>query len=309
MSTSGFIACIAAVFTVLTFLKDIKKRKDGDHEKNSLILIVVRIILIIFIVVPGIMWYYKYPDDFDGAKQAIWLIYDTIVGGGTEKTGGGEDSEATETLEEDSKTTKTLEPEPSESEKIIVDPNQVEDFSKNLDPKYFYRYTSGIDDFYFRYPNALYNQVESNTESVTTSIGENIETHKFTGNRGSSLTFSLYKRTNKNSLEMELETVEEYEAKDIADSYKKLLPNQIENGEIRTVFTGRNKVGKIIYVFIMIDDMYVMDMRIECPDYKDNTDEMRKRYVQECIYRYCGFKSDSVEEPRSYDEFLKSDKK
>lgn len=97
--------------------------------------------------------------------------------------------------------------------------------------------------------------------------------------------------------------------KEIADSYKKLLQNQIENGEIRTVFTGRNKVGKIIYVFIMIDDMYIMDMRIECPDYKDTTDEMRKRYVQECIYRYCGFKGDSVEEPRSYDEFLKSDKK
>lgn len=204
MSTSGFIACIAAVFTVLTFLKDIKKRKDGDHEKNSLILIVVRIILIIFIVVPGIMWYYKYPDDFDGAKQAILLIYNTIVGGGTEKTGSGEDPEAKETLET----------EQSESEMIILDPDQEEDFSKNLEPKYFYRYTSGIDDFYFRYPNALYNQVESSTESITTSIGENIETHKFTGNRGSSLTFSLYKRTNNNSLQKELETVEEYEERD-----------------------------------------------------------------------------------------------
>ena len=53
----------------------------------------------------------------------------------------------------------------------------------------------------------------------------------------------------------------------------------------------------------------VMEMRIVCPPYRDQDDEMEKRYVQECIYRYCGFAKEEMDFPRSYTEFLRSDKK
>ena len=203
-------------------------------------------------------------------------------------------------------TESAVEPSPFESK---INYSQVEDYSLNLEPQYYYRYTSSTPGFSFRYPNNLYNSVYSDFDRYPDEIGNHLETHTFRGSGGSALIFSLYERNDGNGLMQEIKKVTELEGREIVDSFKMLKSYEEENGKIRSVITGYNSYGNILYVFTMVDDSHIMKLHIECPPYAGEEDEMMKRYVQECIYRYCGFKESKVKEPRSYREFLESDDK
>ena len=203
-------------------------------------------------------------------------------------------------------TESAVEPSPFESK---INHSQVEDYSLNLEPQYYYRYTSDTPGFSFRYPNNLYNSVYSDFDQYPDEIGNHLETHTFRGSGGSALIFSLYERNDGNGLMQEIKKVTELEGREIVDSFKMLKSYEEENGKIRSVITGYNSYGNILYVFTMVDDSHIMKLHIECPPYAGEEDEMMKRYVQECIYRYCGFKESKVKEPRSYREFLESDDK
>ena len=67
--------------------------------------------------------------------------------------------------------------------------------------------------------------------------------------------------------------------------------------------TGFDRKGNVIYTLIKVNSSYVMRMRIKCPPYKDEDDKIIKWYVQECMYRWCGFSNKDQGMPRSYKDF------
>jgi hypothetical protein len=73
-------------------------------------------------------------------------------------------------------TESAVEPSPFESK---IDHSQAEDYSQNLEPQYYYRYTSSTPGFSFRYPNNLYNSVYSDFDRYPDEIGNHLETHTF----------------------------------------------------------------------------------------------------------------------------------
>ena len=207
-------------------------------------------------------------------------------------------------------TTTVREPLYDQQPVMSVDSSQQEDYSLNLSPYDYYSYYSDTDGFYFSYPPRLYNDVYSEYSPYETILGRNIETHTFKGSWGSSLTFSLSSRTDNLNLKAAKDRIYGAEASEITERRNKLLDEYVkEKGYSRFVVTGYNDYGNIIYKLVKVNPRNVMEMRIECPPYKNTDDEMQKRYVQECIYRWCGFASDKPGEPRTFTEFLKSDKK
>ena len=54
----------------------------------------------------------------------------------------------------------------------------------------------------------------------------------------------------------------------------------------------------------MMNNDYTMILRIDSPDYKDETDKTMKQYFHECIYRTCGFRKTNGKPVRSYQMFL-----
>lgn len=181
-----------------------------------------------------------------------------------------------------------------------INPSQVEDYSSNLSPEYYPNYSSGYGEFFFNYPPNLYNRVDSDYTYRSTLLGHNIETHTFYGSKGSMLTFSLSDRSDSLNISSAKKKIFAQEAAEITDRQNVLL----DEGA-RFVVTGYNSSGNIIYKLVKVTSIYIMEMRIECPPYRGQEDKLCKRYVQECIYRYCGFAKDNIDSPRSYSEFIK----
>lgn len=203
----------------------------------------------------------------------------------------------------------TTAPQPAVAEQsndnFVINSSQIEDYSLNLVPENYLSYHSGTDRFYFSYPPNLYNHAESNYDSVATPLGTSIESHTFTGSEGSSLTFSLFKRDDRVNIDATKDKALAAESAEITKSKKVLLDAVDDDTGYGTgVVTGFNSAGNIIYTLIKVTPANVMEMRIECPDYKNSEDKLMKRYVQECIYRYCGFASEDAKDPRSYSEYI-----
>ncbi len=193
---------------------------------------------------------------------------------------------------------------------FTIDPGQEEDYSLNLVPEQYRSYYSDTSGFFFSYPPNLYNSVRSSFDRVSTPLGTNIESHTFTGTGGSSLTFSLYQRNDNLNLSAAKDAALAAEGTEITSSRKVLLDEYEKSaGFSRAVVTGYNSAGKIIYKLIKITPSNEMEMRIECSPYRNEDDKLMKRYVQECIYRWCGFASEKPGPPRSYADYIKSDKK
>ena len=204
---------------------------------------------------------------------------------------------------------------------FTINPGQTEDYSLNLVPGQYRTYYSETGGFYFSYPPNLYNHVESSFDNIPMPLGTNIETHTFTGSGGSSLTFSLFRREDNQNLSEAKDMALAVESAEITNSTRNVLIGEKEEEKEEkkkntnyslAVVTGYNFSGKIIYKLITITPSNVMEMRIECPPYIDkdddemNEDELMKRYVQECIYRYCGFAYEKPGPPRSYADFITS---
>ena len=235
---------------------------------------------------------------------------DTLAAADTEdSTGGGqgaaEKESAAEKEEEEAAAESTRSP-------FVIDPYQEESYSANLDPAEYLSYYSDTDDFFFSYPAHLYNRVVSDYAPFSTVGGENIETHTFYGSRGSQLSFQLTGRTDARNLSAVKDQKVRQEAGEITSELKTLLDETSRNGRFsRTVITGYDSSGWIVYKLIKVTPDHIMEMRILCPPSRegDDKDKYEKRYVQECIYRYCSFANDEIEPPRSYSDFLKDPRK
>ena len=209
-------------------------------------------------------------------------------------------------------TTTTTEPPTTTTTRMSpleVNQNTIENYGRNLDPDLYLSYYSDVSDFYFSYPPSLYSDAYSDYDDYRTPLGNNIETHYLSGSKGSTVTYSLLGRTDNLNINAVTDRIYAQETSEIAviTFENKNLVEQYEKkqGISRFVVTGYSEYGDIIYKLVKITPSYVMEMRIECPDYVSDKDTMEKRYVQECLYRYCGFASETAEAPRSYSEFLK----
>ena len=209
-------------------------------------------------------------------------------------------------------TTTTTEPPTTTTTRMSpleVNRNTIENYGRNLDPDLYLSYYSDVSDFYFSYPPSLYCDAYSDYDDYRTPLGNNIETHYLSGSKGSTVTYSLLGRTDNLNINAVTDRIYAQETSEIAviTFENKNLVEQYEKnqGISRFVVTGYSEYGDIIYKLVKITPSYVMEMRIECPDYVSDKDTMEKRYVQECLYRYCGFASEKAEAPRSYSEFLK----
>ena len=209
-------------------------------------------------------------------------------------------------------TTTTTEPPTTTTTRMSpleVNRNTIENYGRNLDPDLYLSYYSDVSDFYFSYPPSLYSDAYSDYDDYRTPLGNNIETHYLSGSKGSTVTYSLLGRTDNLNINAVTDRIYAQETSEIAviTFENKNLVEQYEKnqGISRFVVTGYSEYGDIIYKLVKITPSYVMEMRIECPDYVSDKDTMEKRYVQECMYRYCGFASETAEAPRSYSEFLK----
>lgn len=196
------------------------------------------------------------------------------------------------------------------AEPLVVDSNTVENYSRNLNPDLYLSYYSDVKDFYFSYPASLFCDAYSDYSDHSTPLGTNIETHTLSGSKGSTVTFSLLKRTDKLNLRTVKDRIYAQEASEITYKQNKLLDQyEQKQGYSRFVVTGYNDYGDVIYKLVKITPSHIMEMRIEMPDYINDKDKWEKRYVIECLYRYCGFHNEKVGDPRPYSEFLEDDKK
>jgi len=235
---------------------------------------------------------------------------DDLAAADTEDSSGGgqgaaEKESAAEKEEEEAAAESTRSP-------FVIDPYQEESYSANLDPSEYLSYYSDTDDFFFSYPAFLYNRVVSDYAPFSAIGGENIETHTFYGSRGSQLSFQLTGRTDARNLAAVKDEKVRQEAGEITSNLKTLLDDTSRNGRYsRTVITGYDSAGWIVYKLISVTPHHIMEMRILCPPSRegDDKDKYEKRYVQECIYRYCSFANDKIELPRSYSEFLEDPRK
>ena len=191
-----------------------------------------------------------------------------------------------------------------EKELFTIDPNTIENYSANLDPYEYYRYNSDYDEFSFGYPAHLFNRVESNYDRTSSYLGTNIETHTFYGSKGSELSYSLARRDDNLNLTKKINNLIAKAGEEITDSKNEIQNEAFEDkGFARCVVTGFDRKGNVIYTLIKVNSSYVMRMRIKCPPYKDEDDKIIKWYVQECMYRWCGFSNKDQGMPRSYKDF------
>ena len=188
------------------------------------------------------------------------------------------------------------------NEAFGISETTVEDYGVNLDPGQYRYYDSGISEFYFSYPTALYNAVTVDETAWQSEMGENIQTISFSGSEGSELIFSLSRRTDGLSVKGMTERTASG-ARGSVTEFEEIL-NTTKDGYGKLVFTGwtDGSYEKTVYCLVKVEDSYIMSMTVVTPNYKGNQDELHKGYVTECLYRMCGF-SDATAPWRSFNEY------
>ena len=199
----------------------------------------------------------------------------------------------------------------TKEELFTIDSSQIEDYGANMDPyDYYVYYSDNYKEFSFGYPPHLFNRAESSYDDTKSYLGKNIETHTFYGSRGSVLSFSLARREDNLNLTKKIDKLLGQAGVEITDSKNEIQKEAFEDkGFARGVITGFDKKGFVIYTLIKTNSSYVMQMRMECPPYTGDDDRLVKRYVQECIYRWCGFSNKDAGKPRSFKEFREEEEK
>lgn len=231
----------------------------------------------------------------------------------------------TETTKPETTKTENTEPETTEPETtepaaltpLIYDASTVEDYSANLNPDYYYYYNPGFSDshakaFSFAYPAKLFNSVSSNYDDFEFHGGRNKEIHILTGSEGSLMLAGLYQRADNDhtSLSNKVDQILDGEGARIKDR-KNVIRKEVlaDRGYAWGAETGYGDNGSIIYIMTRVYDDYMMLLMIDSPytGYHEKKDEdfYRKCYVQECIYKMCGFAAEDAGELRSYEEYLK----
>lgn len=190
----------------------------------------------------------------------------------------------------------------SSSCRHVIDVKEVENYGNNLNLEDYDKYNSEYQDFYFSYPKHLFNQAKCVKAPYITTLGENIESHSFLGSRGTIVSFSLFLKANDLYKENAYDSLLSQESSEIIKPKILLSP---EKGFPGYAVTGKNNGGMIIYRIARLSSDYVMELRIVCPPYENEKDELEKRYVQECIVYMCGFSNPERRNVRSFSEFEK----
>lgn len=189
------------------------------------------------------------------------------------------------------------------NEAFGISETTVEDYGVNLDPGQYGHYDSGISEFNFSYPTALYNAVTVDETAWQSEMGENVQTISFSGSEGSELIFSLSRRTDGLSVKGMTERTASGARRSVTE-FEEIL-NMTKDGYGKLVFTGwtDGSYEKTVYCLVKVEDSYIMSMTVVTPNYKGNQDELHKGYVTECLYRMCGF-SDATAPWRSFNEYV-----
>ena len=226
----------------------------------------------------------------------------------------------TETTETENTEPETTEPETTEPAVVTplkYNPSTVEDYSANLKPSFYLYYDPGYSDshakaFRFSYPSNLFNVAISDYDDFELYGGRNKETHTLIGSKGSVMLVGLYQRTGNDNLSLsdKVDQILEREGVSITDR-KNVIRKEVlsDRGYAWGAETGYGDNGSIIYIMTRVYDDYVMLLMIDSPytGYHEKKDEdfYRKCYVQECIYKMCGFAAEDAGDLRSYEEYLK----
>ena len=225
-----------------------------------------------------------------------------------------------ETTEPENTEPETTEPETTEPAVVtplIYDPSTVEDYSANLNPDNYHYYNPNFSDshakaFRFSYPSNLFNVAISDYSDFELYGGRNKETHTLNGSKGSVMLVGLYQRTGNDNLSLsdKVDQILDREGVVITER-KNVIRKEVlsDRGYAWGAETGYGDNGSIIYIMTRVYDDYVMLLMIDSPytGYHEKKDEdfYRKCYVQECIYKMCGFAAEDAGELRSYEEYLK----
>ena len=225
-----------------------------------------------------------------------------------------------ETTEPENTEPETTEPETTEPAVVTplkYNPSTVEDYSANLKPSFYLYYDPGYSDshakaFRFSYPSNLFNVAISDYSDFELYGGRNKETHTLNGSKGSVMLVGLYQRTGNDNLSLsdKVDQILDREGVVITER-KNVIRKEVlsDRGYAWGAETGYGDNGSIIYIMTRVYDDYVMLLMIDSPytGYHEKKDEdfYRKCYVQECIYKMCGFAAEDAGELRSYEEYLK----
>ena len=207
--------------------------------------------------------------------------------------------------------------EPAVVTPLIYDPSTVEDYSANLNPSNYYYYNPGYSDshakaFWFSYPSNLFSFAISDFDNTEFYCGTNLETHILAGSKGTYMSVGIYRRTSDDHLSLsdKVDQILDREGTNITER-KNVIRKEVfsDRGYGWGAETGYGSTGEIKYVMTRVYDDYVMLLMIDSPytGYHEKKDEdfYRKCYVQECIYKMCGFAAEDAGELRSYEEYLK----
>ena len=229
-------------------------------------------------------------------------------------------TETTETENTEPKPTETETTEPAAMTPLKYNPSTVEDYSANLKPSFYLYYDPGYSDshakaFRFSYPSNLFNVAISDYDDFELYGGRNKETHTLIGSKGSVMLVGLYQRTGNDNLSLsdKVDQILDREGVVITER-KNVIRKEVlsDRGYAWGAETGYGDNGSIIYIMTRVYDDYVMLLMIDSPytGYHEKKDEdfYRKCYVQECIYKMCGFAAEDAGELRSYEEYLKEQK-
>ncbi len=185
-----------------------------------------------------------------------------------------------------------------------IDPNLVEDYSKNLNPSDYELFYSGIGGvFNFRYPKNLFNNLVVDESSDPTEFGNNHISYNFSGSKGSVMNFTALDRTDDKSMVEMARYVAQYEDRNLSMASK--IQHTVSDDHATIIYTGYADPSRstIAYDVFRIDDNYVFILHMVTPQYTSEEDKVQKGYVTECVYRYCGW-SGTQSEPRTYPEYF-----
>lgn len=242
-------------------------------------------------------------------------------GSGTENAGGSKTENAGGSKTTEKKGNEPVEPdEPDEPvdpvpvTPLIYDASTVEDYSANLNPDNYHYYNPNFSDshakaFSFAYPPNLFNYAYSDFEDDGKG---NIETHTLSGIYGSFMKVGIYRRTGNDNLSLsdKVDQILSREGVGIEER-KNVIRKEVlsDRGYAWGAETGYGFGGSIVYIMTRVYDDYVMLLYLDSPytGYHEKKDEdfYRKCYVQECIYKMCGFAAEDAGSLRSYEEYLK----
>lgn len=177
----------------------------------------------------------------------------------------------------------------------------VESYESALNTNDYQYYNSGIENFRFFYPAALYSDVFCDEQATETLYGTNIQMISFAGSAGSELFFSLSHYEDGVSIEEISQKIYNTEKNGLINAAD--IVYGIYEDHARIIVTGyEGEDLKPVYDLFCVDSEYVMQMKMVFSAYQGIEDKLQKDYVTECLYRLCGF-SGSTANCRSYEAF------